>query len=119
MSLQWTVARAVAFGLLKDRLPFFRTEKGGNAKRTSDNPAFWETILGLALALSAAALIVFNATHVTEMTIFAVTLAIQSVPFLAAAFMVAVERYQDRLGSFGKRVEAMVPVPIGVRSDAS
>lgn len=118
MSLQWTVARAVAYGLLKDRLPFFRTEKGGNANRTNDNPAFWETILGIALALSALALFYFNATHVTEMTIFAVTLAIQSVPFLAAALMVAIERYQDRLGRFGKRVEAMVPVPLGVRSDA-
>lgn len=53
------------------------------------------------------------------MTIFATTLAIQSVPFLAAALMVMIERYQDRLGSFGKRVEAMVPVPFGVRSDAS
>ncbi|MFO1127195.1 MAG: glycosyltransferase [Rhodospirillales bacterium] len=120
MSLQWTVARAVAVGLLKDRLPFFRTEKGGNAaKGKRDNPAFWETLLGVALALSAAALIYFNATNVTEMTIFATTLAIQSVPFLAAALMVMIERYQDRLGSFGKRVEAMVPVPFGVRSDAS
>ena len=29
MSLQWTVARAVGFGLIKDHLPFVRTAKGG------------------------------------------------------------------------------------------
>jgi hypothetical protein len=77
------------------------------------------TLFGVIFAGLAAALVAFNATHVTEMTIFAVTLAVQSVPFLAAALMAAIERYQDRLGSFGKRVEAMVPVPVGVRSDAS
>ncbi len=29
MSVQWTVARAVGFGLIKDHLPFVRTAKGG------------------------------------------------------------------------------------------
>ena len=29
MSVQWTVARAVGFGLVKDTLPFVRTAKGG------------------------------------------------------------------------------------------
>jgi exo-beta-1,3-glucanase (GH17 family)/cellulose synthase/poly-beta-1,6-N-acetylglucosamine synthase-like glycosyltransferase len=120
MSLQWTVARAVLFGLLKDRLPFLRTDKGGNASRERDNPAFWETVLGLALASAAALLIAFNHTHVTEMTVFAATLAIQSLPFLAAGFMVMIERSQGRMALFGRRQETSVPVPVAaVRPDAS
>lgn len=95
MSVQWTVAKAVAFGLLKDRLPFLRTEKGGNTKAASSNPAFWETVIGLLLAASALALILLNHTDITEMKVFAATLAIQSLPFLAASFMVIVERLQS------------------------
>ena len=45
MSLQLTVARAVLVGMVRDSLPFRRTDKGGNAKRGSDNPALWETAL--------------------------------------------------------------------------
>ena len=35
MSVQWTVARAVGFGVIKDRLPFVRTSKGG-LRRTAE-----------------------------------------------------------------------------------
>ena len=62
-----------------------RTEKGGNAKRGSDNPALWETVLGVGLVLSAVLLFVLNTTNVIEMTVFASTLLVQSIPFLAAA----------------------------------
>jgi hypothetical protein len=96
MSLQLTVARAVAAGMLRDSLPFRRTDKGGNAKRGRENPAFWETVLGVLLALSAIGLMVINDMHVIEMTVFASTLLVQSLPFLAAAAMVAIERYQGR-----------------------
>ena len=34
MSVQWTVARAVGFGLIKDHLPFVRTAKGGLRRST-------------------------------------------------------------------------------------
>jgi exo-beta-1,3-glucanase (GH17 family)/cellulose synthase/poly-beta-1,6-N-acetylglucosamine synthase-like glycosyltransferase len=96
MSLQLTVARAVVGGMLRDSLPFRRTDKGGNAKRGSENPAIWETVLGVLLALSAVILMLINDMHVVEMTVFASTLFVQSLPFLAAAAMVAVERYQGR-----------------------
>jgi exo-beta-1,3-glucanase (GH17 family)/cellulose synthase/poly-beta-1,6-N-acetylglucosamine synthase-like glycosyltransferase len=119
MSLQWTVARAVVFGLLKDRLPFLRTEKGGNAKKTADNPAFWETAIGGLLALSALLLYMFNHTNVTEMTVFAATLAVQSLPFLAAALMVAIERYQGRILARPERAGNLVAVSVGVRTDAT
>jgi exo-beta-1,3-glucanase (GH17 family)/cellulose synthase/poly-beta-1,6-N-acetylglucosamine synthase-like glycosyltransferase len=33
MSMQWTVARAVAYGIVKDHLPFVRTAKGGHARK--------------------------------------------------------------------------------------
>ncbi len=45
MSVQWTVARAVGFGLIKEHLPFVRTSKGG-LRRSSDFHAFWESVLG-------------------------------------------------------------------------
>ena len=45
MSVQWTVARAVGFGLIKDHLPFVRTAKGG-MRRSTDFHAFWEAVLG-------------------------------------------------------------------------
>jgi hypothetical protein len=77
-------------------------------------------VLGLALASAAALLIAFNHTHVTEMTVFAATLAIQSLPFLAAGFMVMIERSQGRMALFGRRQETSVPVPVAaVRPDAS
>ena len=40
MSVQWTVARAVGFGLIKDHLPFVRTAKGGlRRKRRISRPS--------------------------------------------------------------------------------
>jgi len=91
MSLQLTVARAVLTGAVRDSLPFKRTEKGGAAKRAPENPAKWETIVGVLLAAAALALHLLNYEQVTEWTLLAVTLAIQSLPFLAATLMVLIE----------------------------
>jgi exo-beta-1,3-glucanase (GH17 family)/cellulose synthase/poly-beta-1,6-N-acetylglucosamine synthase-like glycosyltransferase len=107
MSLQLTVARAVLVGMVRDSLPFRRTDKGGNAKRGSDNPALWETVLGVMLALSATVLMAINTMHVVEMTLFASTLFVQSLPFLAAALMVAIERYEGRLATSKKPAVAL------------
>lgn len=117
MSLQLTVARAVLFGLLKDRLPFLRTEKGGNGRRTAENPAFWETILGLALLGSALLLMALNHTQIIEMQIFAWTLIVQSVPFLAATVMMLVERAQG--WPLWRRFRAARPAPAGVTAGAN
>src|SRR5262249_59915305 len=53
MAVQWTVARAVCDGLIRDHLPFARTAKGGLARRAREFPAFWEAVLGTLLVLGA------------------------------------------------------------------
>ena len=91
MSVQWTVARAVSFGLIKDRLPFVRTSKGG-MRRSADFHAFWEAIVAGLLNVSALVLIFTNYKEIREIYIFADVLVIQSLPFLAAVGLAVVER---------------------------
>jgi exo-beta-1,3-glucanase (GH17 family)/glycosyltransferase involved in cell wall biosynthesis len=91
MSVQWTVARAVGTGMVKDRLPFLRTAKGGGAKRSSHFAAFWEGILATLLVLSAVILIATNRNDIREIHIFAVVLLVQSLPFISAVAMAALE----------------------------
>lgn len=119
MSLQYTVAQAVFTGLIKDRLAFARTEKGGNArnkavkKRAEANPAKWETVLGVLLALSAAVLLAVNRERVVEINIFAATLAVQSLPFLSTSAMMLIERLETwRAGR--PRMPAMPAFRVGV-----
>jgi hypothetical protein len=40
--VQWTVARGVGTGIVKDGLPFLRTAKGGRTRRGPDFAAFWD-----------------------------------------------------------------------------
>jgi hypothetical protein len=91
MSVQWTVARAVGFGLIKDHLPFVRTSKGG-LRRSSDFHAFWEAVLAGLLILGAITLYVTNVKEIREINIFAIVLVVQSLPFIAAVAMAAIER---------------------------
>jgi exo-beta-1,3-glucanase (GH17 family)/cellulose synthase/poly-beta-1,6-N-acetylglucosamine synthase-like glycosyltransferase len=91
MSVQWTVARAVSFGLIKDHLPFVRTSKGG-LRRSADFHAFWEAVLAGMLILGAITLYVTNIRDVREIDIFAVVLLVQSLPFIAAVVIAAIER---------------------------
>jgi exo-beta-1,3-glucanase (GH17 family)/cellulose synthase/poly-beta-1,6-N-acetylglucosamine synthase-like glycosyltransferase len=106
MALQWTVARAVGFGLIKDGLPFVRTAKGGAAVRSADFPAFWEAVLGGLLVGSAIFLHATNWELVREIDLFALALAIQSLPFLASVALAALEgsRFNDL--AFWQRLEA-------------
>jgi exo-beta-1,3-glucanase (GH17 family)/cellulose synthase/poly-beta-1,6-N-acetylglucosamine synthase-like glycosyltransferase len=97
MSVQWTVARAVGFGLIKDHLPFVRTAKGG-AQRSAEFPAFWEAVLATLLLLGALVLVQTNIKEVREINIFAAVLVIQSLPFLAAVGLALIER--TRLNDF-------------------
>jgi exo-beta-1,3-glucanase (GH17 family)/cellulose synthase/poly-beta-1,6-N-acetylglucosamine synthase-like glycosyltransferase len=91
MSVQWTVARAVAFGLIKDHLPFVRTSKGG-LRRSADFHAFWEAVLAGLLIVGAITLYVTNIKDVREIDIFAAVLLVQSLPFIAAVVLAVVER---------------------------
>jgi exo-beta-1,3-glucanase (GH17 family)/cellulose synthase/poly-beta-1,6-N-acetylglucosamine synthase-like glycosyltransferase len=92
MSLQLTVAKAVGDGLIKDHLPFARTAKGGHQNRAMAFQAFWEAVLGGLLVLGAITLIATNQQHIREIYIFAVVLLIQSLPFLSAVAIAALER---------------------------
>jgi hypothetical protein len=96
MSLQFTVARAIARGLLKVPLAFKRTEKGGLSKLLAgaarERIVRVETVSGLALLGGAAVLHFTNALGAREVDLFALTLAVQSLPFLAASAMFNVER---------------------------
>ncbi len=106
MSLQFAVADAVLTGFVKDNLAFARTDKGGNAKKAvkkagrvlpfRDSPVFRETLLGVALLSAAALLWATNSYAITEQNVFAATVAVQALPFLAATLMRFVETRKGR-----------------------
>jgi exo-beta-1,3-glucanase (GH17 family)/cellulose synthase/poly-beta-1,6-N-acetylglucosamine synthase-like glycosyltransferase len=91
MSMQWTVAHAVGFGVLKERLPFLRTAKGGVARKGPDFCAFWEAVIGGLLLLGALTLVVTNYKQVHEINIFAAVMVVQSLPFIAAVAIALIE----------------------------
>ena len=92
MSVQWTVARAVSDGVIKDHLPFNRTAKGGAAGKATSFSARSEAIMGTLLLLGAGVLVVTNYEQVRETYLFALALCVQSIPFLAAVGIAALER---------------------------
>lgn len=98
MSMQWTVARAVGLGLIKDHLPFVRTAKGGVARKPDAFPAFNEMLLGILLVTGAIVIFTTNYEKVREINLFGFVLLVQSVPFLAAAALAAFEH--TRFNSF-------------------
>ncbi|MSO67517.1 MAG: glycosyltransferase [Pseudolabrys sp.] len=97
MSVQWTVARAVGLGVIKEHLPFVRTSKGG-MRRSTDFHAFWEAILAGLLISGAVVLEATNIKQIREIDIFAVVLVVQSLPFIAAVGLAVIER--TRLNDF-------------------
>ncbi len=99
MSVQWTVARAVGDGVIKERLPFVRTAKGGGARPGEEFPAFWEAILGGLLVTGAVVLVATNHERIRELNIFAAVLIVQSLPFLSAVAIALIEG--SRLNDFG------------------
>ncbi|MCD6074752.1 MAG: hypothetical protein K0Q70_1635 [Rhodospirillales bacterium] len=116
MSLQATVAKAVAEGLFGKRLGFNRTDKGNKTAQTTTakvksglpHPARTETIFGLLLALSAAVLWGYN--HITfntlEVNVFALTLVVQSIAFLSTPVVAGLERTRPFLRFFRFRKTA-------------
>jgi exo-beta-1,3-glucanase (GH17 family)/glycosyltransferase involved in cell wall biosynthesis len=124
MSVQWTVARAVGFGVVKDHLPFVRTAKGG-LRRSTDFHAFWEAVLAGLLILGAVVLVATNVKDVREINIFAVVLLVQSLPFVAAVGLALIERsrlnefatwrtLETRVGELIARRPASTPAPVPV-----
>ena len=119
MSVQWTVARAVSFGLVKDHLPFVRTSKGG-MRRSTDFHAFWEAILAGLLILGSIALYMTNYKEVHEINIFAVVLIVQSLPFIAAVGLAVIERTRLNEFAYWRSIEARVAelLPMSRRAPA-
>jgi cellulose synthase/poly-beta-1,6-N-acetylglucosamine synthase-like glycosyltransferase len=99
MSVQWTVARAVANGLITEHLPFARTSKGGLSRMSIEFQAFWEAVIGVLLLVGAVVLVVTNSTNqVNEIYIFAGVLVLESLPFLSAVAIAILE--SSRINSF-------------------
>src|SRR6202035_5098685 len=99
MSVQWTVSRAVANGLITEHLPFTRTSKGGLSRMSIEFQAFWEALIGVLLLLGAAVLIVTNNfKQVREIYVFAGVLVLESLPFLSAVAIAILEN--SRINEF-------------------
>ncbi|PDT87816.1 glycosyl transferase family 2 [Bradyrhizobium sp. Y36] len=99
MSVQWTVSRAVAQGLITEHIAFARTSKGGLSRMSIEFQAFWEAVIGTLLLVGAGVLIVTNSfRQITEIYIFAGVLVLQSLPFLAAVAIAILEL--SRINSF-------------------
>jgi hypothetical protein len=92
MALQFTVARAVAEGVIRDGLPFVRTVKGGGRSWSEGFPALWEAVLGSLLVLGSLVLYLTNYEQVFEISVFSAVLLVQSLPFLAAVAIALLER---------------------------
>jgi len=96
MSLQLTIFKAVYDGFVKDRLPFVRTEKGGNSKKSLDNPVKNEIILATLLIGSFIALTMTNHQRITEVYIFSLTLLVQSIPYISAIILRLIEKSSQK-----------------------
>ena len=106
MAVQWTVARAVGIGLIKERLPFRRTAKGGATRKGPDFPAFWEAVVAGLLLASALTLVLTNDKQIREINIFAAVLVVQSLPFLAALALAAIEGTRFNSFTYWRGIEA-------------
>ncbi|MDR3466208.1 MAG: glycosyltransferase [Xanthobacteraceae bacterium] len=116
MSVQWTVSRAVANGLITDHLPFARTSKGGLSRMSVEFQAFWEAVIGALLWVGAAELIITNAQkQITEIYIFAGVLLLQSLPFLAAVAIAVLENSRLNAFTFWRETGIRTAELIGLR----
>jgi exo-beta-1,3-glucanase (GH17 family)/cellulose synthase/poly-beta-1,6-N-acetylglucosamine synthase-like glycosyltransferase len=118
MSVQWTVARAVTFGLIWDHLPFVRTAKGGRGKRGPDFPAFWEAVLAALLLAGAVVLVATNYKEVREINIFAAVLVVQSLPFIAAVVVATIEATRLNDFAYWRSLEARMAELLSRRPSA-
>ena len=116
MSVQWTVSRAVAQGLITEHLPFARTSKGGLSRMSIEFQAFWEAVIGVLLLVGAAVLVVTNgAKEVREIYIFAGVLVLQSLPFLAAVAIALLENSRTNSFAFWRNSAVRTAELIGLR----
>ena len=124
MSVQWTVSRAVAQGLITEHLPFARTSKGGLSRMSIEFQAFWEAVIGVLLLVGAALLVVNNDStllmstggkQVREIYIFAGVLVLQSLPFLSAVAIAILENSRINEFAFWRNSAVRAAELIGLR----
>jgi hypothetical protein len=116
MSVQWTVSRAVANGLITEHLPFARTSKGGLSRMSIEFQAFWEAVIGVLLLVGAGVLVMSNSfKQVTEIYIFAGVLVLQSLPFLSAVVIAILENSRINSFSFWSNARIRSAELIGLR----
>jgi hypothetical protein len=108
MAVQWTVAHGVGSGIWKDSLPFARTAKGGATRRGPDFAAFWEAVLAALLLMGAVLVVMTNHKQIVELNVFAAVLVVQSLPFIAAVAIAAIEGTRFNEFAYWRRVEAKV-----------
>src|SRR5216684_761326 len=116
MSVQWTVSRAVANGLITDHLAFARTSKGGFSLVSVEFQAFWEVVIGILLLVGAAVLVATNNyKQVREIYIFAAVLVLESLPFLSAVAIAILENSRINAFSFWRNTGVRSAELIGLR----
>jgi hypothetical protein len=107
MALQLTVGRAVAEGIIKDKVPFLRTAKGSRRTMSERFPAFWEALLGASLLLASISLYVTNEPQARAIYLFAAVIAVQSLPFIAAVAITLFERSSLNEFATWRRIAAL------------
>jgi exo-beta-1,3-glucanase (GH17 family)/cellulose synthase/poly-beta-1,6-N-acetylglucosamine synthase-like glycosyltransferase len=116
MSVQWTVSRAVANGLITDHLAFARTSKGGFSLVSVEFQAFWEAVIGILLLAGAAVLVITNNDkQVREIYVFAAVLVLESLPFLSAVAIAILENSRINEFSFWRNAGVRTAELIGLR----
>ena len=116
MSVQWTVSRAVANGLITDHLAFARTSKGGFSLVSVEFQAFWEAVIGVLLLAGAAVLIITNNDkQVREIYVFAAVLVLESLPFLSAVAIAILENSRINEFAFWRNTGVRTAELIGLR----
>ena len=124
MSVQFTVARAVGYGIWTESAPFTRTAKGGTTRKGPDFPAFWEGVMAALLLIGAALVVITNYKQIREINLFAAVLVIQSLPFLAAIALALIEGSRFNEFAYWRSVEAKVaenlqgPAPVVAEAPA-
>ncbi len=116
MSVQWTVSRAVANGLITDHLAFARTSKGGFSLVSVEFQAFWEAVIGVLLLAGAAVLVITNNDkQIREIYVFAAVLVLESLPFLSAVAIAILENSRINAFSFWRNTGVRTAELIGLR----
>jgi cellulose synthase/poly-beta-1,6-N-acetylglucosamine synthase-like glycosyltransferase len=116
MSVQWTVSRAVANGLITERLAFARTSKGGLSRMSIEFQAFWEAVIGVLLLVGGVVLVVTNSfKEIREIYIFAFVLVLESLPFMSAVALAILETSRINSFAFWRQTGIRTAELIGLR----